>query len=272
MSTSQLASKQTGAKVAYVTSCCKNIANIALSQSKEPLIISKIAEYQFQYICADYFEIKGNHYLAVVDRFSSWIMIYHFPPTRLDYHSLIDTCQERFTTYGTPEEISSDGGPQFIAHQFQEFLHQLGVQYRLSSGEYPQSNDRAELGVKSVKHIIYDNVAPNGSLNTNAAARAVLRYHNTPLPDINLSPAQIQFHRQLCDHLPVKPCYYHLHKDWIISSKQREDYAHQQNQQTRERYDSPVTREHPALEVGTNVIIHNTRNSPRARWDKQVWL
>ena len=85
---------------------------------------------------------------------------------------------------------------------------------------------------------------------------------------INLSPAQILFHRQLHDHLPVKPCYYHLHKDWIISSKQREDYAHQQNQQTRERYDSPVTLEHPTLEVGTNVIICNARNSARARWDK----
>ena len=47
-----------------------------------------------------------------------------------------------------------------------------------------------------------------------------------------------------------------------------EDYAHQQNQQTRERYDSPVTLEHPTLEVGTNVIICNTRNSARARWDK----
>ena len=163
--------------------------------------------------------------------------------------------------------MSSDGGPQFIAHQFQEFLHQWGVQHRLSSGEYPQSNGRAELGVKSAKSIIYDNVAPNGSLNTNAAAKTILQYCNTALPEINLSPAQILFHRQLRDHLPVKPCYYHLHKDWIISSKQREDYAHRQNQQTRERYHSPVAREHPALEVSTDVI-HNTRNSARARWDK----
>ena len=205
---------------------CQRCNNIAPSQLKEPLNISKTAEYPFQYICADYFEIKGNHYLAVVDRFSSWMMIYHFPPAKLNHQSLIDTCQEILTTYGTPEEISSDGGPQFIAHQFQEFLHQWGVQHRLSSGEYPQSNGRAELGVKSPKHIIYDQVAPNGSLNNDAAARAILQYHNTPLPEINLSPAQILFHRQLRDHLPLKPCYYHLHKDWIISSKQREDYAH----------------------------------------------
>ena len=195
-------------------------------------------------------------------------MIYHFPPTKLNHQSLIGTCREIFTTYRTHEEISSDGGPQFIAHQLQEFLHQWGVQHRSSSGEYPQSNGRAELGLKSAKRIIYDNVAPNGSLNTNAVARAIFQYYNTPLPEINLNPTQILFHRQLHDHFPVNQCFYHLHEDWIISSKQTKDYAYQQNQQIRENYDSPVTQEHPALEVGINVIIYNTRNSAKARWDK----
>lgn len=78
------------------------------------------------------------------------------------------------------------------------------MEHRLSLGEYPQSNGKAELGVKSTKHIY--NVAPNGSLNTNAATRAILQYWNTPLPEISFSPAQILFHRQLHDHLPVKPC------------------------------------------------------------------
>ena len=155
---------------------CQICNNIAPSQSKEPLIISKTPQYPFHYICADYFEIKGNHYLAVLDRFSSWIMIYHFPPRKLS----------------------------FVAHQFQQFLHQWTVEHRLSLGEYPQSN---------LPNIIYDNVAPNGSLNTNAAARAILQYCNIPLPESNLSPAQVLFHRQLHDHL----C-----KDWIISTKQRE--------------------------------------------------
>ena len=62
-------------------------------------------------------------------------MIYHFSPTRLNHQSLIDTYQGKFTTYGTPYEINSDGGPQFIGHQFQEFLHQWGVQHRLSLGK-----------------------------------------------------------------------------------------------------------------------------------------
>ena len=69
---------------------CQRCNNIAPNQSKQPLIISKTAEYPSQYICADYFEIKGNHYLAVVNRFSSWIMIYHFTPTKLNHQSFID--------------------------------------------------------------------------------------------------------------------------------------------------------------------------------------
>ena len=121
-------------------------------------------------------------------------MIYHFPPTKLNHQSLIDTLQEIFTTYGTPEDISSDHGPQVIAHQFQEFLHQWGVQHRLSSGEYPQSNGRAELGVKSAKHIIYD-VSPNGLQNTSAAARAIWQYCNTPLAEINLKLVSAIFYQ-----------------------------------------------------------------------------
>lgn len=112
-------------------------------------------------------------------------MTFHFPPIKLNHQSQIDTCREiLFTAYGTPEKISSDGGPQYIAHQFQEFLHQWGVDHRLSSGEYLQPNNRTVLGVKSAKHIC-DNVAPNGSLNTIVAARAILQYHNTPLPEIS---------------------------------------------------------------------------------------
>ena len=72
---------------------CQGCNSIAPSQLKEPLIISKTPEYPFQYICADYFEIKGNQYLTVVDRFSSWIMICHFLPTKLNHQSLIDTCR-----------------------------------------------------------------------------------------------------------------------------------------------------------------------------------
>ena len=71
------------------------------------------------------------------------------------------------------------------------------VRHCTLSNEYPQSNGQAESAVKSAKQIVYDNTNPDGSLNNNAAAKALLQYRNTSLKDCKLSPAQILFYSQL---------------------------------------------------------------------------
>ena len=78
-----------------------------------------------------------------------------------------------------PEEIASDGGPQFKSSEFKNFLKSWGIRHRLSSAEYPQSNGRAELAVKTAKHIILNNTVC-GSLVTDKAARAILQYRIRP--------------------------------------------------------------------------------------------
>ena len=124
--------------------------------------------------------------------------------------------QRHICIYGSQEEISSDGGPQFKAHKFTEFLDTWGIKHRLSSAEYPQSNGRAEAAVKSAKKIIRDNANSNGSLQNDKAAKAILQYRNTPLADIGLSPAQILLHRQLRDAIPANPNHYKPHREWAI--------------------------------------------------------
>ena len=87
--------------------------------------------------------------------------------------------------------MSTDGGPQFTAEEFTTFLDNWGIKHRLSSVGYPQSNGRAELGVKTAKRIILQNTAPDGSLDTDKAVKALLQHRNTPIPELGLSPAQI---------------------------------------------------------------------------------
>ena len=128
---------------------CKACSEVAPSQPQEPLQLSPSPDWPFQQICADYFELENHSYLSIVDRYIAWLNIYHFCPGHSTSKTLIDTFRTFFIAYGVPEELSSDGGPQFVSNSFKTFLLTWGIKHRLSSVDYPQSNRRAELGVKS---------------------------------------------------------------------------------------------------------------------------
>ena len=59
-----------------------------------------------------------------------------------------------FSTFGVPEEISTDGGPEFAAQEFKDFLVRWGVHHRMSSAYFAQSNGRAEVAVKTMKRLV----------------------------------------------------------------------------------------------------------------------
>ena len=240
---------------------CHRCNEIAPSQSNEPLVLSPTPDYPFQMICADYFEIALHAYLSIADRFTGWIIVYHFPEHARS-EQLIKTCRKIFEAYGIAEEISSDGGPQFIANRFKMFLEDWGVKHRLSSAFYPQSNGRAENGVKVAKRIVYDNTSRDGSLDNDKAARAILQYRNTPMKDIGLSPAQMLLHRQLRDHIPVNPKLYKPNRSWIISAMDREHAIERRNANDTTRYNS-TAHDLPPLVPRTPVTIQTKR-----KWDR----
>ena len=221
--------------------------------------------WPFQLICADYFEQNNHSYLAIVDQFSGWLNIYHFKPGCSINNTLISTCRSLSIACGAPEEISTDGDPQFMSNEFQTFLHQWGVRHRRSSASYPQSNGRAELGVKAAKRLIIDNTKSDGSLDNNKAAQAIMQYRNTPLLDINLSPAQILFHRQLHDHILANLVHYKLHEDWIMSANQREKALAQRNENIAKKY-NVSTRQLLEVRIGTTVAIQEPNSKGYRCW------
>lgn len=62
---------------------------------------------------------------------------------------LVKRLRETFVTFGIPEELTSDGRPQFTAGKTKEFLKAWGVRHRISSVANPHANCRAELAVKT---------------------------------------------------------------------------------------------------------------------------
>ena len=249
----------------YKGTCADCLKNAA-SQQREPIILTTSPEYPFQKICTDFFFIEQHAYLVVVDRFSGWPIVYYFKPGEATSSRVINICREIFMTYGTPEEISSDGGPQFKSINFDTFLKSWGVKHRISSADYPQSNGRSEVGVQSMKRILHDNINNDGSLHSDKVALAILQYRNTPLQDIKLSPAQILLHRQLRDGIPTHPSLHKPHKDWLITAHQRENALANRNRLVTERYNA-TARELPPLSIGDAVVIQS-RQLNKKRWIK----
>ena len=175
-------------------------------------------------------------------------------------------CRQLFQTYGAPEELSTDGSPPFTSSTFQEFLKTWCVGHRLSSVAYPQSNGRAELAVKTAKRIEKGNTGPQGSLDNDNVAWAILQYQNTPIQSIDLSPAQLLLHRRLRDSIPPQPILYKPHPEWVSAAQRREEMLHHRNAKIVERYNKYTQYTHnlPPLQDGDTVAIQSPINH---RWN-----
>ena len=82
------------------------------SQPRNPPTSPIPVEYPFQCVCTDYFTHKGISYLVIVDRYSNWPLI---EKSTDGAAGLVSTLKQVFHTFGIPEELASDGGPEYTA-------------------------------------------------------------------------------------------------------------------------------------------------------------
>ena len=219
---------------------------MAPSQVALPPTPPTLPEYPFQCVCADYFHYQGHTYLVIVDHYSNWPIVERAEEGAT---GLIKTLRHTFATYGIPDELSSDGGSEFISHATREFLRHWGVHHRLSSVAFPHSNCRAEVGVKTVKRLITGNVGKDGAININAFQAAILQYRNTPDPTTKMSPAMCVFGRPVKDLIPILPGKYNPHTTWRESLQLREEALRHRHMRHQEKW-SEHTKTLPPLQVG----------------------
>ena len=67
--------------------------------------------------------------------------------------SVITAFKSLFFTYGIPEKIVSDYGPQYISQELKDFAKTYGFKHITSSPHYPQGNGQAESKVRTVKNL-----------------------------------------------------------------------------------------------------------------------
>ena len=155
----------------------------------------------FEQIFADFLNFGCIHCLVASDRLSGFTEVFSTPSgSSIARSQGLIKCL-CFGTFGVPKQLSSDGGPEYIADSTSKFLHAWGVAYRVLAAYNASSNGRAKVAVKSVKRIMLWNVGLCGTLNTDKFLRAILQLRNTPDPACGVSPAEIVFGRPLRDTL-----------------------------------------------------------------------
>ena len=85
----------------------------------------------FEKVFADFFDCGGRHYLVIGDRLSGWCDVFQSPhgSPQAGAEGLITCLRNYFSRLGVPIELSSDGGPEFVAKATEIFLHHWGVSH-----------------------------------------------------------------------------------------------------------------------------------------------
>ena len=253
---------------------CADCNRNAPSQAATPPIPSQPPSTPFEAVFADLFDDGGCHYLVVGDRLSGWVEVFSSTAgTDLGGSAgLVRHLRTCFATFGVPDELASDGGPEFVASHTKNFLQLWGIRHRISSVAFPQSNGRAEVAVKSAKRLLLSNTGPTGSLDHDRFLRAMLQLRNTPDRDCNLSPAQIIFGRPLKDSLRFinrleKFSNPHVRPLWRQAWEAKEEALRTRIARTTEALKTH-SRPLRSLAVGEHVFLQNQRGIAPNKWDR----
>ena len=167
---------------------------------------------------------------------------------------LVKRLRETFVTFGIPEELTSDGVPQYTAGKTKEFLKAWGVRHRISSVANPHANCRAEVAVKTVKRMLADNITANGSLDVDKFQKDLLVYRNSIDPETKASPALTLFGRPIRDAIPVVMGRYSPHDTWKELMSSRELALAKRHSREHERWNEH-THQLPPLQVGDHNYV-----------------
>ena len=258
----------------YTRAKCADCNINAPSQAQMPSLPATPPATPFEMIFADFFDFAGHHYLIIGDRLSGWQEIFQTPKgsSQSGSKGLISCLRKVFASFGVPEELSSDGGPEFSAYETQTFLAKWGVRHRKSSAYHPQSNGRAEVAVKSAKRLLRSNIGTSGTLDSDKFLRGMMQLRNTPDPDCKLSPSQILFGKQLRDAFGFvnrlgKYNNQAINPIWREAWQMKEHALRTRFIKTSEKINNHA-KDLARLEIGDRCFIQNQTGPHPKKWDR----
>ncbi|XP_030286082.1 uncharacterized protein K02A2.6-like [Sparus aurata] len=154
-------------KTVQECSACQTVRQLP---AVAPLHCWKWPTRVWQRIHIDFCEKDKQYFLVLVDSHSKWLEVVHMTTTTSA--KTIEVLRSIFASYGLPEEVVSDNGPQFTSSEFKQFLRSNGIKQTLVPAYHPASNGAAERSVQTVKSSLMKQVlADKGSVHTTHSNR-----------------------------------------------------------------------------------------------------
>ena len=188
-----------------------------------PLLLWPWPTEPWQRIHVDFAEIKGLHFLLIVDSHSKWLEV--FPMTLTNAYATINVLKGLFARYGLPHELVSDNGPQFASNEFKCFLRGLDIKHTLCPPYHPASNGLAEKHVQTFKKMFtrYEGTQQLALKMANILSR----YRNIPHSTTGKTPAELFLKRSPRTVLSlIKPCLQKRVEKTQASTKFHRDGSH----------------------------------------------
>ena len=82
---------------------------------------------------------KSHMFLVVIDAHSKWPEVKMMQSTTSQ--RTIEVLRELFSSYGLPEQVVSDNGPQFVSAEFETFMRNNGIKHIRCAPYHPSSKD-----------------------------------------------------------------------------------------------------------------------------------
>jgi hypothetical protein len=98
-------------QISILVSQCEICRPFLPSQGKEPIISGNSATGPMTDVGSDLFQIGHNYYIVMIDRYSYFPFVEKL--TKLSSTAIIKILTNWFNTFGWPERLRSDNGPQY---------------------------------------------------------------------------------------------------------------------------------------------------------------
>ena len=223
-------------------SSCQKVRNNPQTAPLHPWTFPDEPWYRVHIDFAGPFE--DRMFLIAVDAHSKWPEVAIMRSTSTE--KTVEKLGEIFSRFGSPVQLVSDNGPQFVSQGMATFLQANGVQHTRSAPYHPATNGLAERFVQTMKHALKASQG-QGTLHQRLH-RFLLTYRSTPQATTKVSPASLLLQRELRSNF-----------DLLKPTSVKETVSQQQNKQIKQRGQVKVR----VFTPGESVLERNYCSGPK---------